>query len=233
MSGAANPVWNPWANDKQVLDLYRRRCRQEVDEMTCAAQAAEILADKITPGETLLDAGCGGGYYYWSFLNRQVDVEYHGLDYTPEMVELARAEMCAHANLGLDRFTLGSVENLDREFDNIICFNVVTNSPHYALPLGRLLECTRRRIVIRESLGDELTIRYTPDRYLDEDKRHIRVYHNTYPLREVADFMNEYGFTVTRIVDQRSRDRVEMVVDIPHQWRILLGERRPQTSTNS
>lgn len=224
---------NPWANDSQTLSLYRRRCRQEAEEMTCAAQAAEILASKVSPGETLLDAGCGGGYYYWSFLKRQIDVEYFGLDYTPEMIELARTEMCPRADLAPGRFTLDSIENLNAEFENIICFNVLTNSPHYALPLGRLLECTKKRIVIRESLGDELTMRYTPDPYLDEGKRHIRVYHNTYPIREVTDFMNESGFTVTRIFDQRSQDGVEMVVDIPHQWRILLGERRTSTSVNS
>jgi len=120
MTNAADPLWNPWANDHRVLDLYRRRCRLEADEMTCAAQAAEILAERVRPGETLLDAGCGGGYYYWSFRKRAVPVKYHGLDYTPEMIELARAELRPAAGLPLDRFTLGSIENLDLEYDNIL-----------------------------------------------------------------------------------------------------------------
>ena len=76
---SANPLWNPWATDRKTLELYRRRCRQEAEEMTCAAQAAEILAEKVVQGETLLDAGCGGGYYYWSFHKRGVVVEYYGL----------------------------------------------------------------------------------------------------------------------------------------------------------
>lgn len=225
MADAANPLWNPWANDQRTLELYRRRCRRQVEEMTCAAQAAEILAGRVREGETLCDAGCGGGYYYWSFLDRKVRVEYWGLDYTPEMIELARAEMCARTDLTRDRFVLGSIENLDREFDIIVCFNVLTNSPHYALPLGRLLACARKRLLIRESLGDRLVVRYTPDPYLDEGKRHIRVYHNTYPLDEVVAFIEAHGFTATRIVDRRSGDGVEMVIGIPHQWRILLAER--------
>lgn len=225
MVDAANPNWNPWANDTRTLELYRRRCRQEAEEMTCSAQVAEMLSSRVRPGETLLDAGCGGGYYYWSFLKRGVDVEYHGLDYTPEMIELARGEMCPRSGLTQDRFVLGSIENLDREFDNVVCFNVLTNNPHYALPLERLLRCARKRVVIRESLGDNLIVRYTPDPYLDEGKRHIRVYHNTYPIQEVISFMEEHGFRVSRVVDWRSQDGVEMVVDIPHQWRILLGER--------
>jgi len=193
--------------------------------MTCAAQAAEILAERLTPGETLLDAGCGGGYYYWSFLQRGVAIEYHGRDYTPEMITLAQTEMSARAGLAPERFTLGRIENLAREFDTILCFNVLTNNQHYALPLERLLRCARRRILLRESLGEELIMRYTADPYLDEGQRHIRVYHNQYPLSEVITFMNEFGFHVTPIYDRRSQDGIEMVVDIPHRWRILLGER--------
>lgn len=225
MYTVANPLWNPWANDSNTLVLYRRRCRQEAEEMTCAGQAAKILANRITPGETLLDAGCGGGYYYWSFFNRGIDIDYFGLDYTPEMIALAREEMCTHTSLTPDHFRLGSIENLEQNFDNILCFNVLTNNPHYALPLERLLLCTKKRILIRENLGETLKVLYTPDPYLDEGKRHIRVYHNQYPITEVSAFIEEFGFKVMPIFDERSQDGIEMVVDIPHQWRILLGER--------
>ena len=223
----ANPLWNPWANDSGTLSLYRRRCRGEAEEMTCAAQVAELLADRVRPGEILLDAGCGGGYYYHSFRKRSLPVEYYGLDYTPEMIELARTEMCPRTGLAPDRFLLGAIEDLDLEFDTIVCFNVLTNSPHYALPLERLLRCAKRRVVLRESLGDELLIRYTPDSYLDESKHHIRVYHNTYPIQEVMRFIEEHGFSVWRELDRRTGDGTELVVDIPHQWRILVGERAP------
>lgn len=222
----ANPLWNPWANDRRLLELYRRRCRREAEEMTCAAQAAKVLGGRVTAGETLLDAGCGGGYYLWSFLDRNVPLEYHGLDYTPEMIDLARAELCPRSGLPADRFRLGAIEDLDEPFDDIICFNVLTNSPHYALPLERLLACARKRVLIRESLGEELVVRYAPDPYLDEGKRHLRVYHNTYPLREIVALMEAHGFAVTPIVDERTGDGVELFGDIPLRWRILLAERR-------
>ena len=212
--------WNPWANDRNTYELYRRRCRGEAEEMTCAAQAAEILAPLVKPGESLLDAGCGGGYYWHSFKKRGIAVDYHGLDYTPEMIELARIEMGEP-----ERFEVGAIEDLETQYDTILCFNVLTNSPHYALPLERMLQCARKRVLLRESMGDELIVRYTPDPYLDEGARHIRVYHNTYPIDEVTAFMHEHGFTVARIPDRRTNDGVEMVVDIPHTWRILLAER--------
>ncbi len=226
MPTVANPLWNPWCNDRNTLALYRRRCRLEIEEMTCAAQAAEILRDRVSPGETLLDAGCGGGYYVHSLRRRQVPIEYQGLDYTPEMIELAQEEVCPRTGLPSERFVLGAIEDLDQRYDNVLCFNVLTNSPHYAHPLERLLLSARKRILLRESLGETLEVRYTPDPYLDEGKRHIRVYHNTYPINEVISFMQEHGFRVERIVDRRTNDEVEKVVDIPHHWKILLGERR-------
>ena len=227
MNGAAaHPAWNPWAATTHALELYRQRCLKEIEEMTCAAQAAEILGSRISTPETLLDAGCAGGYYFHSFRDRGVPVDYYGLDFTPEMIELAREVLCPATGLSPDRFTLGDIEHLDREFDNVLCFNTLTNSPHYALPLERLMACTRKRILIRESMAEELIVRYKPDPYLDEGKRHIRVYHNTYPIDEVEGFMEENGFNVTRIRDERSNDGVEIVVDVPTRWRILLGERR-------
>jgi SAM-dependent methyltransferase len=216
---------NPWANDTATLELYRRRCRREAEEMTCARQAAEILGPRLAPGETLLDAGCGGGSYFWSFADRGHRPDWHGLDYTPEMIALARTELAPRAGLDPGRFRLGAIEALEEPFDTILCFNVLTNSPHYALPLERLLLSCRRRLLLRESLGDALVVRYTPDPYLDEGRRHIRVYHNLYPLDEVQAFIEEHGFRVTRIRDERTGDGTEMVVDIPHQWRILLAER--------
>jgi SAM-dependent methyltransferase len=224
---AASPLWNPWANDANTLELYRRRCRREAEEMTCAAQAAAIIAARATPGESLLDAGCGGGYYLWSLLDRGVDVEYHGIDFTPEMIELARTELAPRAGLPPERLRLQALEDLaeDDRYDTVLCFNVLTNSPHYGLGLERLLRAARRRIVLRESMGDDLIVRFTPDPYLDEGQRHIRVYHNQYPLDEVRELMQSEGFTVTQVRDERSDDGVEMVVDIPHRWRILVGER--------
>jgi SAM-dependent methyltransferase len=221
----ANPLFNPWANDRNTLELYRRRCRKEAEEMTCAAQAAEVLGRLAAPGESLLDAGCGGGYYWWSFADRGAELDWHGIDYTPEMIELAQSELAPRAGLEPERFMLGAIEDVEGSYDNVLCFNVLTNSPHYAQPLERLLGAARKRILLRESMGGELIVRYTPDPYLDEGKRHIRVYHNTYPIDEVQAFIEEHGFRVTRIRDERTGDGTEMVVDIPHEWRILLGER--------
>src|SRR5262249_41587959 len=122
MASAADPRWNPWANDRNTLELFRKRCRGEADEMTCAAQAAEVLAERLRPGETLLDAGCAGGHYVHSLRSRGVEVEYHGLDYTPEMIALAHAELCPRTGLPESRFELAAIEGLDARYDTVLCF---------------------------------------------------------------------------------------------------------------
>ncbi|MDB5104275.1 MAG: hypothetical protein JWP91_1964 [Fibrobacteres bacterium] len=217
---------NVWSNDARLLEAYRKRCRRETEEMTCAAQAAEILAPLVAPGETLLDAGCAGGYYHWSFESRGVPVEYHGLDYTPECIALAREEMGSAAGLPAERFIPGSIESLDRAFDNVLCFNVLTHNAHFGKPLEALLRCARKRILIRESLGDALSVDFRADAFIDEGKRHLRTYFNTYPRVEVERLMDEAGFTVTRIRDRRTGDGTETVCGVPAHWRILLGEKR-------
>jgi hypothetical protein len=215
-----------WSNDRKLLETYRRRCRKEAEEMTCAVQAAELLAQRVSPGESLLDAGCAGGYYHWSFAARGIPVEYHGLDYTPEFVALAREEMCGRAGLSPDRFLPCAVENLERDFDNVLCFNVLSHNAHFGKPLENLLRRARKRILIRESLGESLEVRYVKDAYIDEGKRYLRTYFNTYPLEEVREIMVSAGFEVTLIPDRRTGDGVEEVCGIPLRWRILMGERR-------
>jgi cyclopropane fatty-acyl-phospholipid synthase-like methyltransferase len=217
---------NVWANDARLFETYRRRCRREAEEMTCAAQAAEVLAQRVAPGETLLDVGCAGGWYHWSFASRNVPVEYHGLDYTPECVALAREEMGGPGGLPADRFRPCAAEHLDRDYDTILCFNVLSHNPHFGRSLDVLLRHARKRILIRESAGETLEVRYLRDAYIDEGKRHLRTYFNTYPLEEMSALMAEAGFEVTRIRDRRTDDGTETVCGQPMKWRILMGERR-------
>lgn len=128
-----------------------------------------------------------------------------------------------------ERFRLGWIECLEDRFDTILCFNVVTNSPHYALGLERLLRCARRRVLLREGLGPELVVRYTPNTYLDEGRRHIRVYHNTIRTRKWCGSSRSTASAWRACATSGPGTGTEMVVDIPHHWRILLAERNEMT----
>src|SRR5438128_6884309 len=84
-----------WEHSANVRELYARRCRLEEEEMTCAAQAAELLAPRVSPGDTLLDVGCGSGYFFHSLKKRGIEVEYHGIDAAPSLIETGHKYMPA------------------------------------------------------------------------------------------------------------------------------------------
>jgi SAM-dependent methyltransferase len=225
-SRPANPLWNIWANDKNMLDLYRSRCLRNSEEMTCATQLADLIIKHSDVTESFLDVGCGGGYYYNSLRNRGFSPQYFGIDHTPEMIELAQ-EQIGRIHLSENHFRLMSIEDLDYSFDNIICFHVLTNAPHYMYLLDRILSCARKKVFIRENINNQpsYVIDYRPDPYLDEGKRHMNVYHNIIPMEELRLFAMAHGFQTTEYVDKRTKGLPEIVCDIPHIWKVLLLER--------
>ncbi len=95
MSVLRTDAWrrhNIWEHSATVRDLYRRRARDEAEEMTCAAQAAEILADLAAEGDTLVDVGCGSGYFFHSLRRRGLRLGYRGFDATACLVEVGREQ---------------------------------------------------------------------------------------------------------------------------------------------
>jgi SAM-dependent methyltransferase len=214
-----------WEHSTRVRELYARRCRGEEPEMTCAAQAAELLAPHVAPGDTLLDAGCGSGYFYHSLRARGIPVEYFGIDAAPSLVEIGRRLLPAHG-LPPERLRVLRIEDLDGAVDHVVCMNVLSNIDNYHRPLERLLHCARKSLILRESCKDGTEYRYVVDRYLDPGCD-LRVYVNAYDTRELMAFVESCGFRVRRVEDRHTGGRVEMVIDYPHYWTFFVAERRP------
>jgi len=100
-----------WEHSATVRDLYRQRCRGEAEEMTAHAQAAELLQDRASAGDTVLDAGCGSGYFYHSLRARGIPAHYWGIDAAPTLIEIGRAELPAFG-LPADRLQAVRLEEL-------------------------------------------------------------------------------------------------------------------------
>jgi cyclopropane fatty-acyl-phospholipid synthase-like methyltransferase len=212
-----------WEHSSTVRDLYARRCRLEAEEMTCAAQAADLLAPHVAPGDVLLDVGCGSGYFFHSLRKRNLPVQYYGVDAAPSLIEIGQQIMPQHG-LPADRLQVVRIEDLGGSADHVICMNVLSNLDNFHRPLERILHMARKTLILRESISDATSYQYVTDNYLDSGHR-LNVYVNTYSQDEIVAFMRAHGFTVTSAVDRRTNNAPEFVIDHPHYWKFLIAAR--------
>jgi len=216
--------YNIWEHSESLKELYGRRCRLEEGEMTCHAQAAELLIPHVTPGDTLLDAGCGSGYFFHSLKKRNIPVEYYGIDASPSLIEIGHKYLPGHGLLPENLKSI-RIEDLDGEADHVVCINVLSNLDNYHRPLERLLNAAKKTIILRESCREEAHYSYVRDNYLDEGCE-LNVYVNTYCLREVMEFISSYGFRVRNVMDRRTQGEAELVIGYPHYWTFIVAEKQ-------
>jgi SAM-dependent methyltransferase len=226
--------WNPyciWEHSATVRDLYLQRCRREAEEMTSHRQAAELLASRVKPGETLLDAGCGSGYFYHALSSRGIPAEYWGVDAAPSLIEIGRAVLPAYG-LSADHLMPWRIEDLDGTVDHTVCLNVLSNIDNYHRPLERLLKMTRGSLILRESLKVGAEYHYVEDRFLDPDVK-LKVHVNHYDVEDVCNFIRAYGFSVRQVIDERTGGKPEDVIGYPHYWTFLVADRLPHSLRSS
>ncbi len=192
--------------------------------MTCHQQAVTLLKPYVSPRDTLLDVGCGSGYFFHSLRKRAVPVDYWGIDATAALIEIGQQHL---PSFGLPAHHLQSmrIEDLGGKADHVVCINVLSNLDNYHRPLERLLNTAQKTVILRESLGAVGDYAYVTDRFLD-DGVELKVHVNTYPIQEVCDFIRSYGFQVESIPDQRTGNVPEMVIGYPHHWRFLVAVRQ-------
>ncbi len=216
--------FNIWDHSPTVLELYTRRARKQAEEMTCAAQAAELLAGISRPGEALLDVGCGTGYFFHSLRDRGLELEYFGIDATARFIEVGRAILPGFG-LAPERLVAARIEDLDGAVDHVLCMNVLSNIDNYHRALERMLVVARKSVILRESIKDGAEYRYVVDRFL-ESEAPLKVHVNAYDRREITSFIESYGFAVQEVGDRRAAGRPELVIGYPHYWTFLVATRR-------
>jgi cyclopropane fatty-acyl-phospholipid synthase-like methyltransferase len=225
-----HPEYNVWEHFRESLfPLYAQRARGETSELTCHAQCVEVIGPYLKPGMTLMDVGCGAGDFAWSFHRRGLEIEYHGIDFTQSYIDLGRANLPPEV-LPPGRLQLGAASDLTGQYDAVVCINTMQCFPDFREPVERMCRAARRVVYLRTSLDEHEQIRYEKDDYVDEGyKDWLRSYFNIFAVADVSAFMESEGFQVSRIVDERTRDGVEMSAGKPFPWKVLLGVRRGGT----
>ena len=213
-----------WGHSAPVRDLYRRRCLKQAEEMDAHAQAAELLAERTSPGDVVLDAGCGSGYFFHSLTRRNPGVEYLGVDSCRALLDIGRETLPAFG-LSAGHLIEARLEDIDGTVDHVVCINVLSNIDNYHRPLERLLKMARKSVILRESIKHGAEYSYVADRYLDTGVN-LKVHVNHYDSDDITAFARSYGYNVVLVTDRRSGGRPEMVIDHPHYWTFLVADRQ-------
>ena len=212
-----------WQHSSTVRDLYSKRCRREVEEMTAHAQAAELLSRRVADGDSVLDVGCGSGYFYHSLVSRNLPVEYWGLDACDVLIDIGKS-ILPEFGLAPERLMNGRIDDLSGEVDHVVCTNVLSNLDNYHRPLERFLKIARKSVILRESLKDGAEYHYVWDDFLDPGVD-LKVHVNHYDIGEVTEFVSSYGFKSEVVTDRRSGGQPEMVIGYPHYWTFMVADR--------
>ncbi len=224
VGGGGWDAFNTWARSASVRRLYQDRWDRRAEVMTCAAQAAELLAEIARPGESVLDVGCGSGSLFHALRERLPGLEYWGLDATEEFADMGRRAL-AEVGLPPERVQRLRLEDLQARVDHVVCLNVLSNLDNFHRPLERLLLGAARSVILRESLADAASYAYVVDRFLDPGPP-MRVHVNTYRTRDVLEFMEQYGFQARTVTDRRTGGQPEMVIGHPHHWTFVVATRK-------
>jgi ubiquinone/menaquinone biosynthesis C-methylase UbiE len=216
-----------WEHSASIRELYARRCRRQADEMDAHAQAAELLATRVAPGDIVLDVGCGSGYFYHALVQRKIAVDYWGIDASRSLLEIGRTILPSYG-LPAERLIEARIEDLCGEADHVVCINVLSNIDNYHRPLERLLAMARKSVILRESLKHGAEYHYVRDQFLDPGVE-LRVHVNHYDLEDVMAFVRSYGYAVEAVVDTRTAGQPENVIGHPHYWAFLVADRLHRT----
>jgi SAM-dependent methyltransferase len=163
---------------QQVSDFLR--VGHEGREHPSRAKALALLEGM----RSVLDVGCGTGVMFELVREARPDLDYLGVDATPQFVEAARRRFPDAA----ERFrelSLYDLDRLGRTFDAVLCRHILEHLPDYVPAVQRMWDRATRKLVI---------VFYLPPRPLTlrrkRDERFERgFYTHTYDLGRFVDHL--------------------------------------------
>lgn len=116
------------------------------DRMVIELEIKEMLKH-LRDGETVLDIGCANGYSTIQFAS-QKNINIRGIDYIPEMIQLAKQRLESMRNklTGSVEFSVGNITSLaepSNEYDAVIVTRVIINLGDWETQRKGLQECVR------------------------------------------------------------------------------------------
>lgn len=105
---------------RKIIEDLQKAYRDIADDFSHTRQRPwpefTVFTDFIPDGSKILDLGCGNGRFYGSLQEKKKTVDYTGVDFCPEFLEIARKKYPNQEFLEQDITRL----NVPRKFDRII-----------------------------------------------------------------------------------------------------------------
>ena len=162
MSNSEVNNWQYWKERSYYQRELRDRALGLLPEMESAKQIARLVGGQYRDGDRILDAGCGTGHYILS-LQKHLgkNFAYTGVDLTQQHISDARRIFSDYPHY---TFLEGDVRSLPfaaGEFDITICCNTIPHVPRAAQALRELARVTRKMLLVRMLVGDQVLITKT------------------------------------------------------------------------
>lgn len=169
-------------------------------QLTCLAQAAELVRACVPPGASCLDVGGASGYFY-DYVRGHVG-SYCCVDNSPAYLEYGRAHYAEEG--GRVSHVLADVLAYDpgARFDAVVCLGLFYTFPDFRAPLERLMALTGRALVIRALFAPRGETRYVP--VMEGARDHC--YYNIFGYSDVTGFALSRGFAATWSADRHRLD---------------------------
>jgi 2-polyprenyl-3-methyl-5-hydroxy-6-metoxy-1,4-benzoquinol methylase len=181
------------------------------------------IVKHLTDGDKVLDVGCANGYSSLRFASVR-RIQLRGLDYVPQMIEQARAQLATMQDrlVGSVEFDVGDITQLQlkerlNSYDKVIVVRVLINLGTWERQLLALRECMsmlkeggllllseatlqgwRRLNALRKEWGMEDIPMPAFNQYLDEEKV-ISAAGSEAELLEISNFASTY-YVGTRVL---------------------------------
>lgn len=149
---------------------------------------------RLKEGHRILEVGMGNGHFVPELLSKHQELHYTGLDYSAEMVDMAKTNNAEYVRTGRARFIHGDITSLPFEedhFDNVFTINTIYFWPS-------LDEGMRELSRVLKSSG-QLIIAIRPA-YFMKDYPVVKYNFKMYEGGDVARHMEAEGFTDIRLI---------------------------------
>lgn len=164
-----------------------------------------LTVEMASIGTTVLDCGCATCIDYEHFQERNADIEYYGIDLTPEFVEGAR-KLYPEANV-----QLGSITDIsfgDRAIDTVYCRNVLEHLPPGGIwkALTEMWRVANMQIIVSFFMRPSLEASA-----FEQDGNGF--YNNRYSYLDLLPFLLALaGFKSLEVIENLGQDNAVMVV---------------------